>query len=182
MMKSIESSVALASLLCMFGCGSTGGSESVAEAKDLVSLGSHRDDDPNTATPIKHVVVIFNENISFDHYFATYPHAKNLAGETPFIAKRGTPHVNNLTTPLDPTHHFRPVAGVDLLNNNPNFTNTANGTDAANPFRLSPAQAATQDQGHNYKPEQQASDNGAMDLFPEFTGTEGPPPDRKSVV
>jgi len=185
-MKSIESSVALASLLCMFGCGSGSGSESVAEAKDLLSAGhsqgfegknhDHDDEPKHTATPIKHVVVIFNENISFDHYFATYPHAMNLAGETPFIAKRGTPRVNNLTTPLDPTHHFRPVSGVDLLKNNPNFTNSANGTDAANPFRLSPAQAATQDQGHNYKPEQQASDNGAMDLFPEFTGTEGPPP------
>jgi phospholipase C len=25
-----------------------------------------------TATPIKHLVVIFDENISFDHYFGTY--------------------------------------------------------------------------------------------------------------
>ena len=30
-----------------------------------------------TTTPIKHVIVIFGENISFDHYFATYPHATN---------------------------------------------------------------------------------------------------------
>ena len=30
-----------------------------------------------TATPIKHLVVIFGENISFDHYFATYPFAEN---------------------------------------------------------------------------------------------------------
>ena len=30
-----------------------------------------------TATPIQHVVVIFQENISFDHYFATYPIATN---------------------------------------------------------------------------------------------------------
>ena len=35
---------------------------------------------PATATPIKHLVVIFNENISFDHYFGTYPHATNPAG------------------------------------------------------------------------------------------------------
>ena len=27
---------------------------------------------------IKHVVVIFQENVSFDHYFATYPVARNL--------------------------------------------------------------------------------------------------------
>ena len=26
-----------------------------------------------TSTPIKHVVVIFQENVSFDHYFGTYP-------------------------------------------------------------------------------------------------------------
>ena len=28
-----------------------------------------------TTTPIKHVVVIFQENVSFDHYFGTYPNA-----------------------------------------------------------------------------------------------------------
>ena len=28
-----------------------------------------------TATPIKHLVVIFQENVSFDHYFGTYPNA-----------------------------------------------------------------------------------------------------------
>jgi phospholipase C len=36
-----------------------------------------------TATPIKHVVVIFDENESFDHYFGTYPYAANTDG-TPF--------------------------------------------------------------------------------------------------
>jgi len=30
-----------------------------------------------TTTPIKHLVVIFQENVSFDHYFATYPVAGN---------------------------------------------------------------------------------------------------------
>ena len=29
-----------------------------------------------TTTPIKHLIVIFQEKISFDHYFATYPYAK----------------------------------------------------------------------------------------------------------
>ena len=28
---------------------------------------------PKASTPIKHVVVLFDENISFDHYFGTYP-------------------------------------------------------------------------------------------------------------
>ena len=44
-----------------------------------------------TATPIKHVIVIFQENESFDHYFGTYPSAANPPGETPFIAAAGTP-------------------------------------------------------------------------------------------
>jgi phospholipase C len=38
----------------------------------------HRPPAPAQArTPIRHVVVIFDENISFDHYFGTYPHAAN---------------------------------------------------------------------------------------------------------
>jgi len=124
-----------------------------------------------TATPIKHVVVVFGENISFDHYFGTYP---NAAGFTP---APGTPAANNLSTPLDVLGGFAPLAGVDLLHNNPTAVNTANGTSAINPFLLSgAAQAWTPDMGHNYKPEQQASNGGAMDLFPAFTGTAGPPP------
>src|ERR671937_2403531 len=38
-------------------------------------------EEPITATPIKHLVVIFQENQSFDHYFGTYPRAKNPPGE-----------------------------------------------------------------------------------------------------
>ena len=36
---------------------------------------------PAARTPIQHVVVIFQENESFDHYFGTYPVASNPAGE-----------------------------------------------------------------------------------------------------
>ena len=39
-----------------------------------------------TATPIKHLVVIFQENISFDHYFGTYPYALNPPNEPAFKA------------------------------------------------------------------------------------------------
>src|SRR5579875_2862806 len=47
---------------------------------------------PSTATktPIKHLVVIFDENVSFDHYFGTYPDALNPPGEPPFHALPGT--------------------------------------------------------------------------------------------
>jgi phospholipase C len=111
-----------------------------------------------TATPIKHLVIIFQENVSFDHYFGTYPNAQNLAGENPFYAEPDTPTVNGY--------------GPSLLTHNPNL-NPANGSGATNPFRLSPAQASTADQDHDYTPEQEAYDGGLMDLFPEFTGAGG---------
>jgi phospholipase C len=38
----------------------------------------------STTTPIKHVVVIFQENVSFDHYFGTYPYANNPDSEPAF--------------------------------------------------------------------------------------------------
>jgi phospholipase C len=110
-----------------------------------------------TATPIKHVVILFGENVSFDHYFATYPKAANPPDEPVFKAAPGTPAVNGLVT----SH---------LLRNNPNFTNTANGADAAEPFRLDRTQANTADQGHTYTAEEQAYDGGRADLFPKYTG------------
>jgi phospholipase C len=115
-----------------------------------------------TSTPIKHLVVIFQENISFDHYFGTYPKALNPAGQPRFIAKPGTPAVNGYTD--------------GLQYNNPNALNTVNGTGATNPFRLDRSQAATNDQDHGYMPEQQAFHGGLMDSFPKYTGTPGPPP------
>jgi phospholipase C len=44
-------------------------------------------------------VVIFQENISFDHYFGTYPNAANIDGQ-PFTAKPGTPTPGGLTPEL----------------------------------------------------------------------------------
>ena len=114
-----------------------------------------------TATPIQHLVVIFQENVSFDHYSGTYPNATNPPGEPAFHAAKGTPTVNG----------FSPA----LLNNNPNL-NPANGTGATNPFRLDRTQAVTADQDHDYTAEQQAFDMGALDLFPLYVGTAGPPP------
>ena len=126
--------------------------------------------DAQTATPIKHLVVIYQENVSFDHYFATYPYATNPAGEPPFHALPGTPSVNGLT--------------AELRSHNPNLLNTANNNSmasggvsiAANPFRLDRTQAATSDQDHDYTPEQMAFDGGLMDLFPLSAGDQGPPP------
>ncbi|HMG02083.1 MAG TPA: alkaline phosphatase family protein [Edaphobacter sp.] len=127
------------------------------------SLANAQSSYKETSTPIKHLVVIFQENISFDHYFGTYPNALNPKGEPRFVAAPGTPAVNGYTD--------------GLLYNNPNFLNkTLNGTGASNPFRLDRSEAATADQDHDYTPEQQAFHGGLMDGFPKYTGTPGPPP------
>ena len=116
---------------------------------------------PEAHTPIKHLVVIFQENVSFDHYFGTYPTATNPSGEPTFVAAHNTPTVNGLST--------------FLLKSNPNLS-SINGPGASNPFRLDRTQAATADQDHDYTPEQLAFDHGLMDAFPAYTGTAGPPP------
>src|SRR3984893_14588210 len=85
-------------------------------------------DDSQTRTPIKHVVVIFQENVSFDHYFGTYPHAANLSGATVFRPKDDTPRANSLLS-------------AGLLELNPNVVN---------PFRIAPKFAVTCDEDHNY--------------------------------
>src|SRR6202166_4185195 len=103
------------------------------------------DNSVRTTSPIKHVVVLYQENVSFDHYFGTYPKATNTDGQ-PFKAKPGTPTVNGLTP--------------ELLTANPN---------GVNPQRLGSANILTCDQNHDYTPEQQALDGGLMDKFPVYT-------------
>jgi phospholipase C len=92
------------------------------------------------------LVVIFQENVSFDHYFGTYPHVVNIDGQ-PFTALPGTPTVDGLTP--------------ELLTNNPN---------KGSPMRLGgPAQQVTCSQDHEYTAEQKAFHGGAMDQFIENT-------------
>ncbi|HEY2479390.1 MAG TPA: alkaline phosphatase family protein [Solirubrobacterales bacterium] len=103
--------------------------------------------EPST-TPIKHLVVIFQENESFDHYFGTYPIAKNPGNEPAFTAAPGSPTVNGLSQ--------------QLLEANPN---------QFNPRRLSRGEAVTCDMDHGYTDEQKAYDAGLVDKFPEFTAS-----------
>jgi phospholipase C len=129
-----------------------GGAIGVAAVATAVALASAHSAPlalaPST-TPIKHVVVIFDENISFDHYFATYPNAANPAGEPHFDASPDTPSVNGLND--------------TLLTNNPN---------SSNPRRLDRSQAVTCSQNHGYSAEQSAFDKGLMDKFPEDTASD----------
>src|SRR5438132_139888 len=104
--------------------------------------------DTGGVTPIQHLVVIFQENVSFDHYFATYPNAANNNPSEPvFKAAPNTPTVNGLSGPL--------------LTANPNSTQ---------PFRLTRAQAVTCDEDHNYGDEQKAYNFGLMNRFVESVG------------
>jgi len=101
-------------------------------------------DDDSTRTPIKHVVVIFQENVSFDHYFGVYPNAPG------FTTKPGTPSSNNY------------ISNPSLLTSNPNLFN---------PFLL--RSALTCDMDHEYLAEQKAYDGGLADKFVQFTTDSG---------
>ncbi|TML45175.1 MAG: alkaline phosphatase family protein [Actinobacteria bacterium] len=98
-------------------------------------------------TPIEHLVVIYQENHSFDNYFGTYPVAANPQGEPAFNARPDTPTVNGLSEAL--------------LTDNPN---------SANPQRLDRSQEITCDNNHNYKPMQAAYDGGLLDKFVQAVG------------
>jgi len=105
-------------------------------------------------TPIQHVVIIFQENNSFDHYFGIYPHAANPPGEPPFHAEPSTPAVNGLTPAL-----------------------LAHNVNLDQPRRIDRSQAKSLiglcDNNHDYTPEQMAYDGGLLDGFVQFLGPNG---------
>ena len=100
-----------------------------------------------TITPIKHLVVIFQENVPFDHYFGTYPHAENPHGQPIF-----GPLVNNNNTSID----INNLITSGRISDNPNLVK---------PFRLDRSQAVTNDNNHSYTGEQKKYDGGKMDRF-----------------
>jgi phospholipase C len=110
-----------------------------------------RPDSHPTTTPIRHIVVIFGENQSFDHYFGAYPNALNPPGEPEFHARPGTPTVNGLTS--------------TLINANLN---------AAPPFRLDRSEASTCDNDNHYTDEQMAYDGGLIDKAATILSATGP--------
>jgi len=119
------------------------GAAAVANATDKTTITN------STLTPIKHLVVIFQENVAFDHYFGTYPKVGNPSGRN-FSSSPNTPSINNLTT--------------GLLTNN---------TNSANPFLLNRSQAVTVascDPSHAYTALQKSFDGGLMDKFVQNSG------------
>jgi len=111
----------------------------------------HAESDGETKTPIRHVIVIFDENVSFDHYFGTYPHAQpNANGTTYFHAGQGTPSANTLES-------------SGLLTNNPN---------GIDPFRIDRSVPVTCDQDHTYSDEQAMEHGGLVDNFLKYSCTD----------
>ncbi len=116
----------------------------------------------DTTTPIQHLVVIFQENVSFDHYFGTYPNATNPAGEPAFTPFPNTPGVNGLLGTL--AHQQpEPQSGQRAR---------ARPTPSASIARRPPPPTRIT----TTRPSRLAFDSGLMDLFPLNTGTAGPPP------
>ena len=127
----------------------------------------------HTATPIRHVVVIFQENVSFDHYFGTYPYAAGTDGQR-FTARTDTPAVDGLAPATEPVAAAEPAAQHQPAHHQPQQRRCRSGSTAAR--SASPGSAGGQltcDQDHNYSDEQQAFDGGKMDQFVQSVGTGG---------
>jgi phospholipase C len=134
--------------------------------------GGHGSGGGGTSTPVKHVVVIFQENVSFDHYFATYPNAANTDGQK-FTASPGTPAVNGL---LPATASSIPASlrhSTNLLTSNPNQADPQRLDSSATGLTVNGQGQLTCDQDHNYSDEQKAFNGGKMDLFVQSVGTSG---------
>ena len=142
--------------------GSTAGPEPVANTADIFGH--------VPKTPIRHLVIIFNENVSFDHYFGTYPNAANTDGET-FYPRPWTPPVDG----LPPATSFRLPTSLrhtsNLLTSNPNASLPMRLDSSATGYPGNAGGQLTCDQDHNYSDEQKAFDGGAMDLFVQSLGT-----------
>jgi phospholipase C len=156
----------------------------VAEAADAGGFHHHRksgrthvgrydrvsQSDRRTATPIKHVVVIFQENVSFDHYFGTYPNAANSDGQS-FHAAPGTPAIDGLPPATDPSLPASLQHTTNLLTGNPNAAQPQRLDSSAIGLSGSAGGQLTCDQDHDYSDEQQAFDSGKMDHFVQSVGT-----------
>src|ERR1700742_3646284 len=91
--------LSLSATLILAGCGSTP-LPTVTPAPTATTIPASQ--------AIKHIVVIYGENVSFDHYFGTYPNAANTGG-TSFTPAAGPPtNINNY------------ISNPSLLTANPN--------------------------------------------------------------
>jgi len=167
--------------LALAACGGDNNNAPPAAATPTATTSAQ--DALTTATPIKHLVVIYGENESFDHYFGTYPNAANPVNEPVFTSVAGTPTVNGLTpansttvpnllaTGASGNPNSVNASNLTVIETGPPVVTAANAAIDATPFRIDRAQANTSSQNHSYTPEQKAEDTGLMDAFPANTGS-----------
>ncbi|NDU85720.1 MAG: alkaline phosphatase family protein, partial [Ferrovum sp.] len=98
--------------------------------------------------------IIYDENVSFDHYFGTYPQALNPPGSPRFTARSSNITINGLRVVPVPTN---PDPEAD-----------------PKPFRLDRSDAVTSDQAHAYGAEQKAFNEGRMNHFSRSLGNPSP--------
>ena len=147
------------------------------------------DNSADTTTPIKHVVIIYDENQSFDHLFGTYPYAENRDGtgfcpapETAGLPSSSASVNTELAAGLMPSSTLgSPVSAGNCstyqgVTPNPEAgpTPPVANTTAPNPNEYQPQRipdtaAVTCDNNHSYTPEEEAVDGGKMDKFVQFT-------------
>jgi phospholipase C len=116
---------------------------------------------PNAVKPINHVIVIYEENHSFDNMYGNFPGANGLANATAAqktqVDKNGKPY-DTLPAPL------AAAVGSDPRQPDPRFpTGMANGPFTMNQY-VSP-DALTGDMLHQFYREQYQIDGGKMDKF-----------------
>lgn len=99
-----------------------------------------------TSSPIKHMVIIFQENRSFDNYFGTYPNADG------FLPLPGTPAANGIPAGLS----YSDGKGGELA-----------------PFAFGAEELKTADVRHSYEAMIEAYDHGRMDKFGDVNGKNG---------
>jgi phospholipase C len=126
----------------------------------------------HAATPIRHIVVIFQENVSFDHYFGTYPKAANTDGQR-FTASPRPPAVDGLLPATGPSLPASLRHSTNLLTSNPNSSLPQRLDSTPTGLSSGAGGQLTCDQDHDYSDEQQAFDDGKMDHFVQSVGTAG---------
>jgi phospholipase C len=162
----------LAAALAVSGGGLLA-SQGAAASKSASAGPATASAEPTTSTPIKHVVVIFQENVSFDHYFGTYPNAANTDGQR-FKASSKTPAVDGLPPATSESLPPSLRHSDNLLYSNPNSAQPQRLDSNATGLSGDAGGQLTCDQGHNYSDEQQAFDEGKMDHFVQSVGNGNP--------
>lgn len=162
MRKGIRNMALSLSALSLLAAPFTGNKANAEETK-TAALINQSASDIKTASPIKHTVVIFQENRTFDNYFGTYPYASG------FKPLNGTPQ---------DVRNFKYVTGDVTRDANGNVYNPdANGLPIYPWHDAGKGAIQETDVNHGYSPMISMVDGGKMDKFYQVNHDSGKPTD-----